>query len=139
MYHKMIFGSMFFKVRLFFQTETLMESATVWMTAISPHHSKVKMENGVVDMEKKIAWLTNIILKELILTNLISTSWISNMLKLLHVQEKLYHYLSSAMMVMIQHQYAIMFIQIHLEIFGQLKNLTWMFARITCKYRPAQF
>ena len=55
MYHKMIFGSMFFKVRLFFQTETLMESATVWMTAISPHHSKVKMENGVVDMEKKIA------------------------------------------------------------------------------------
>ena len=56
MYHKMIFGSMFFKVRLFFfQTETRMESATVWMTATSPHRSKVKIENGVVDMEKKIA------------------------------------------------------------------------------------
>ena len=45
---------MFFKVR-FFQTETIMESATVWMTAVTPHHSEVKMENGVVDMEMKIA------------------------------------------------------------------------------------
>ena len=98
-----------------------MESATVWMTAIPPHRSKVKMENGVVDMEKKIAQLTNIIL-----------IIIAIMLKLLHVQEKLYHYLSSAMMVMIQHQYAIMFITLHLDI---IFDLTWMFARITCKYR----
>ena len=79
-----------------------MESATVWMTAIPPHRSKVKMENGVVDMEKKIAQLTNIILA--------NPGQMLNMLKLLHVQEKLYRYLSSAMMVMIQHQYAIIFI-----------------------------
>ena len=107
----------------------MMESATVWMTATSPHRSKVKMENGVVDMEKKIAQLTNIIL-----------IIIAIMLKLLHVQEKLYHYLSSAMMVMIQHQYAIIFIRIQIEmIFFSVKDLIWMFAKITCKYRPAQF
>ena len=106
-----------------------MESATVWMTAIPPHRSKVKMENGVVDMEKKIAQLTNIIL-----------IIIAIMLKLLHVQEKLYRYLSSAMMVMIQHQYAIIFIRIQIEIiFQSVKDLIWMFAKITCKYRPAQF
>ena len=95
----------------------MMESATVWMTATSPHRSKVKMKNGVVDMEKKIA--------------------LKNM-GLLHVQEKLYHYLSNVMMVMIQHQYAIIFIQLQIEIV-HIKDLIWMFARMTCKYRPTQF
>ena len=94
-----------------------MESATVWMTATSPHRSKVKMKNGVVDMEKKIA-LKNV--------------------GVLDVQGKLYHYLSSVMMVMIQHQYAIIFIQLQKEIL-LVKDLIWMFAKITCKYRPAQF
>ena len=109
-----------------------MESATVWMTAISPHRSEVKMENGVVDMEKKIAQLTNIILA--------NSGQMLKMLNLLHVQEKLYRYLSSAMMVMLQHQYAIIFIRIQIEIiFQSVKDLIWMFAKITCKYRPAQF
>ena len=99
-----------------------MEPANVWMTAISSHQSKPKMGNGVVDIGKNLARL------------LIKT--------VLYVQGELYHCLSSAMMVMLQHQYAIMFIQIHIEIIGQdrvVKNLTWMFARITCKYRPAKF
>ena len=99
-----------------------MESATVWMTATSPRRSKVKMKNGVVDMEKKIA--------------------LKNMKLVLDVQGKLYHYLSSVMMVMIQHQYAIIFIHIYLEmLFGLIlvKDLIWMFAKIKCKYRPAQF
>ena len=99
-----------------------MEPANVWMTKIiSPHQSKPKMGNGVVDMEKKIAQL------------LINT--------VLHVQGKLYHYLSSVMMVMIQHQYAIIFIQLQEEILilVVIKDLIWMFARIICKYRPAQF
>ena len=97
-----------------------MQSATVWMTAISPHRSKVTMGNGVVDMGKKIAL---------------------EKAAMLDVQEKLYHYLSSAMMVMIQHQYAIIFIQLHIEMLTLtlVKDLIWMFARITCKYRPAQF
>ena len=82
------------------------------------------MGNGVVDMEKKIALLN---------------------LGLLHVQEKLYHYLSNVMMVMIQRLYAITFIPLQIEISKSyltvrlLKVLFWMFARIMCKYMPAQF
>ena len=118
MYHKIIFGSMVFKVGLFFQTERCGKPASVWMTAISPHHLRIMMGNGVVDMEKKIA------LKKM---------------GVLDVQEKLYPYLSSVMMVMIQHQYAIIFIQLQIEIMILVKDLIWMFAKITCKYRPAQF
>ena len=54
------------------------------------------------------------------------------MLKLLHVQEKLYHYLSSAMMVMIQHQYAIIFIPIQKD-FVKRQDLTWIFVTIIGK------
>ena len=82
------------------------------MTAISPHRFVKVMGNGVVDMEKKIA--------------------LKNMGVMLDVQGKLYHYLSSVMMVMIQHQYAIIFIQLQKEIL-LVKDLIWMFARMTCK------
>ena len=89
------------------------------MTPIPPLHSKKKMENGVVDMEKKI---------------------VLEKASMLDVTEKLYHYLSSVMMVMMQRQYAIIFIHLQTEmlVIG-LKDLIWMFAKITCKLRPAQF